>query len=397
MREQFSTNTRIRSGQLLSRRSFVGGLALGVTVLGAAGLSGGLLAACSGQGTETGSATDTGSTGGRTLRLTTEGVPASLDPNFVFDGTSGGIIKATTAALFRIGADGIAHPDLADTYEISDDGLVYTVTLKETSWASGSPVTAHDFVFSWKRLADPANAFGLSYLLSAAGVKNAGAILAGEKPVDDLGVVALDDKTLEITLEHPTPYVERVLSNVSFYPIEQAFFEAQGGAWGTSPETYNANGPYKLSSYQPGSTITELVKNPDYYDADKVPFDKLTFQVITDTQQTLLAFLDDEIDIASVAGDQINLYKDDPRLVQVLSGQVYYLALNTIIPGLESPKLRQALGLAIDKDYLVESILNDGSVAAAGFVPRNYAFDSQGTDFRDVAGVYQVADKEKAA
>jgi oligopeptide transport system substrate-binding protein len=397
MEEQHADNRNIPFARTLSRRSFVRNLALGTTAIGVAGLTGGLLSACSAAASETDGAGGTSASQGRTLRLTTEGTPASLDPNYVFDGTSGGIIKATTAALFRIGVDGIAQPDLADTYETSDDKLVYTITLKETSWISGSPVTAHDFVFSWKRLADPANAFGLSYLLSAAGIKNAAEILAGEKPVDDLAVVALDDKTLEITLERPIPYVERVLSNVSFYPIEQAFFEKHGSAWGTSPETYNANGPYKLSSYQPGSTITELVKNPDYYDADKVPFDKLTFQVITDTQQTLLAFLDDEIDIAFVAGDQINLYKDDPRLVQALSGQVYYLALNTIIPGLESPKLRQALGLAIDKDYLVTNILNDGSVAAAGFVPRNYAFDSKGTDFRDVAGIYQTVDKEKAA
>jgi oligopeptide transport system substrate-binding protein len=380
-----------------SRRSFIGGLATGAAVLGIAGLTDGLLAACSTAVPKTDGAGGNNTSQARTLRLRLGGVPSGLDTNYVFDSNSNYIVNATTTALFRIDKDGLAQPDLAESYEVSEDGLVYTFTLRKSTWTSGSPVTAHDFIFSWKRLADPANAFGNSYFLSAAGVGNAAEVLAGERPVDDLAIAALDDKTLEITLERPVPYVERILANSNVRPIEQTFFEVQGDAWGTSPETHNANGPYKLSSYQPGSTIIELVKNPDYYDADSIVFDKLTFQVITDSQQITLAFLNDELDIAEVSGDQVALYEEDPRFVQALIGQTFYIALNTIIPGLDSPRLRQALGFAIDKEYLVENILSDGSAVAVGFVPRNFAFDSEGTDFRDVAGTYQVADREKAA
>jgi oligopeptide transport system substrate-binding protein len=391
MREQQRANP-----PLLTRRSFVRGLALGTAALGAVGVSGGLLAACV---SPSGSADNAGSgdsTQGRTLRLRLEGVPSGLDTNYVFDSNSNRVVNATTAALFKIDKDGLAQPDLVRDYEISEDGLVYTFSLKEAVWTSGSPVTAQDFIFSWKRLADPANAFGNSYFLSAAGIKNAAEVLDGTRPVDDLAIAAPDERTLEVTLERPVPYVERIFANSNVRPIEQEFFEAQGVTWGSSPETHNANGPYRLSSYQPGSSIIELAKNPSYYGADEVAFDKLSFQVITDSQQLTLAFLNNELDIAEVSGDQVSLYEGDPRFVQALIGQTFYIALNTIIPGLDDPRLRYALGLAIDKEYLVENILADGSVAAAGFVPRNFAFDSKGTDFRDVAGTYQVADREKA-
>jgi oligopeptide transport system substrate-binding protein len=383
----------------ISRRDFLRNLALGSTIISFTGISGAFLAACASEAPHDVTLPDSDvplAGSGRTLRLRLEGVPSGLDTNYVFDGNSNRIVNATTPALFRLDKDGIAQPDLVDTYTKSADGLTYTFTLKDAVWTSGSPVTAHDLVYSWKRLADPANAFGNSYFFSAAGIQNAVDVLAGDKPVDDLAIRAVDDTTLEIVLERPVPYVERILVNANLRPIEQAFFEAQGANWGTSPETHNSSGPYKLSFYQPGSPSIELVKNPDYYDADKIVFDTLTYQVITDSQQLVLAYQNGEVDIAEVSGEQVTLYEDDPEFVQVLRGQTFYVALNTIINGLDSPKLRLALGLAIDKEYLTQNILDDGSTPVHGFVPWNFAFDSKGQDFREVAGTYQETNRAEA-
>jgi oligopeptide transport system substrate-binding protein len=383
----------------IDRRTFIKNLALaGATVTVAAGSSS-LLAGCG--SSETGADADAEANApitsdGQILKLALSGEPSGLDTNYVFDSNSNRIVNPTTPALFRLDSNGIAQPDLTASYTISDDKLIYTITLKDAVWTSGAAVTAHDFVYSWKRLADPANAFGNSYFLSAAGIVNAAKILEGELPPDDLAVQALDDKTLEITLERPVPYVERILVNSNVRPIEQTFFEAQGAAWGTSPETHNSAGPYKLSFYEPANPTIELVHNPEYYDSDKIPFDGLHFQVITDNQQQVLSFENGDLDIVELSGDLVENYLEDPRFFSSLRPQLFYIALNTIIPGLDSPKLRQALGFAIDKEYLASNILKDGSIAAHGFVPVGFAVDSQGRDFREVSGEFQLTDKAKA-
>jgi oligopeptide transport system substrate-binding protein len=332
----------------------------------------------------------------RILKLQIDGEPSSLDVNYAFDGNSNQIVTATTAALFRIDKDNEVVPDLVDTYTKASDGLSYTFVLKDTKWTSGSPLTAHDFVFSWKRLVDPDGGFGNAQQLSAAGILNAAEIIAGEKPASALGVEALDDKTLKVTLDHPVPYVERIFRNTNVRPIEQAFFEAQGSNWGTSPETHNSCGPYKLSVYQAATPSIQLAKNPDYYDAESIPFDEVHYQVITDAQQALLSFQNGDLDILELRGDQVELFGDDPTFYSVLRPQLFYIALNTRLPGLDSPKLRRALGLSIDKDYLVSNILKNGSIPAYYFVPWDFAFDSKGEDFRDVGGTYQQVDREEA-
>jgi len=383
----------------LSRRGFVKTAVTGIALV-AAGGSGALLGACEGTtdggaGTEGGG--ETAATGAeRILKLRIDGEPGSLDTNYAFDGTSNTIVNATTSSLFRIDKNNEVVPDLVDTYTTSDDGLIYTFVLKETTWTSGAPLTAHDFVYSWKRLVDPDGGFGNAQQLSAAGILNAAAIIAGEKPASTLGVEALDNTTLQITLDRPVSYVERILRNTNVRPIEQGFFEAQGANWGTSPQTHNACGPYQLSVFQAATPTIELIKNPNYHDASKIPFDGLRFQVITDAQQALFSFQNGDLDILELKGDQVELYEDDSTFHSELRAQIFYIALNTQLPGLASPKLRKALGLAIDKEYLTTNILKNGSVPAYYFVPYDFAFDSKDGDFRTGAPLYQQVDKGEA-
>jgi oligopeptide transport system substrate-binding protein len=381
-----------------SRRNFI----KAATGVGSLVLVGGLLptflTACSNSTTATeatGGDTGAESGSGRALRLALSGEPGSLDVNYGFDGNSNTVINATTAGLFRIGEGGEVVPDLVDTYEKSADGLLYTFTLKKTTWTSGAAVTAHDFVYSWRRIADPAGGFGNAQQLSAAGIQNAAAILEGELPPDDLGVEALDDLTLQVTLERPVPYVERIFRNTNLRPIEQNFFEAQGANWATSPETHNACGPYRLSVYKTATPTIELLKNTGYHAADSIPFDSLIFQVITDSTQALLAFQSGELDVLELSGEQVEIFKEDPTFHSELRPQLFYIALNTIIPGLDYAKVRQALSFVIDKESLVDNVLKNGSRAAYYFVPWDFAFDSTGTDFRELSGDYQKLDVAK--
>ena len=190
----------MRFERRISRRSF----------LAAAGVSAAALAltACGGSSStaastaaSTGASSAAGTAAGGTLNIMLETEVQSLDPQIATDGTSFEVIADYTDGLMQMDADGAAVPALAETYDISEDGKTYTFHLRDTKWSNGDAVTAADFVFGWQRAVDPANASEYSYMLSDIGqVVNAAQIIAGEKPVTDLGVTAVDDKTLEVQL-----------------------------------------------------------------------------------------------------------------------------------------------------------------------------------------------------
>ncbi len=162
------------------------------------------------------------------------------------------------------------RPAIAETYDISEDGKTYTFHLRDAKWSNGDAVTAADFVFGWQRAVDPATASEYSYMLSDIGqVVNAAEIIAGEKPVTDLGVTAVDDKTLEVQLNVPVSYFLSLMYFPTFYPVNEAFYNTCADTFGTSPDTVLSNGAFMLTDYQPAATAFELVKNPDYYDADQ--------------------------------------------------------------------------------------------------------------------------------
>lgn len=196
----------MRFDRRISRRSF----------LAAAGVSAAALAltACGGSGStaastaaSTGASSAAGTAAGGTLNIMLETEVQSLDPQIATDGTSFEVIADYTDGLMQMDADGAAVPALAETYDISEDGKTYTFHLRDAKWSNGDAVTAADFVFGWQRAVDPANASEYSYMLSDIGqVVNAAQIIAGEKPVTDLGVTAVDDKTLEVQLNVPVSY-----------------------------------------------------------------------------------------------------------------------------------------------------------------------------------------------
>ena len=321
----------------------------------------------------------------KVLNVMVEVEVESLDPQVATDGTSFEVIANYTDGLTQMDADGAAVPAIAESWDVSEDGTIYTFHLREdANWSNGEPVTANDFVFAWQRAADPALASEYSYMLSDIGqIKNAAAIIAGEMDKSELGVKAIDDKTLEVTLEVPVSYFLSLMYFPTFYPVNQAFFEGLAdGTFGTSPETVLSNGAFVLTSYEPAALSFSLTKNADYYDADKVQLDGLNYQVIKDSQQAYMSYQNGDLDIVMLSGDQVEQVEGDPELNITGAGYLWYLTLNMHdVPALNNQNMRLALSNAVNRASIVGDVVKDGSVATYTAVPPQFAAGPDGSDF----------------
>lgn len=312
---------------------------------------------------------------------------ASLDPNIATDGTSMEVIASLQEGLVTRDANGDFVGAAAESYETNEEETVYTFKLREDAvWSNGTPVTANDFVFSWQRLADPATAAEYSFILDTAGVVNAAAVTAGEVDPSELGVVALDDYTLEVTLDRATPYFLSLMAFTPFFPINQEFFESTDGQFATSVETTISNGAFVLSSYTPAGATTELVKNNDYYDADAISLDGIRFQVIKDSQQAVLAYQTGQLDLTNISGEQVMLFAQDPEFQSIEQGYMWFLSPNGEQEDLANQDFRLALAKAFNRETITENVLKDGSIPATFFVPQGLADAPDGNDYRDFAG-----------
>ena len=323
--------------------------------------------------------------GGNILNVMVEVEVASLDPQIATDGTSFEVIADFTDGLMQMDASGKAVPAIAESYDVSPDGLTYTFHLRQdANWSNGEPVTADDFVFGWQRAADPATAAEYSYMLSDIGqIKNAADVLAGTKPVTDLGVSAVDAKTLKVELNVPVSYFDSLMYFPTFYPINRAFYEGlEVGTFGTSPETVLSNGAFKLESYEPATLSFSLVKNPDYYNVANVKLDGLNYQVVKDSQQAFMSYQNGDLDIVKLSGDQVDQVSGDPELNVVGAGYMWYLTLNgNDVPALANVNLRLALTNAVNRAAIVTDVVKDGSVATYTAVPPQFATGPDGSDF----------------
>ncbi|WP_343715673.1 peptide ABC transporter substrate-binding protein [Inquilinus sp.] len=261
-------------------------------------------------------------------------------------------------------------PGAAESWTVSDDGKTYTFKLRaDGKWSDGTPVTAGDFVFAWKRLLDPKTASPYGYFIDR--VVNAKEIRLGQKPADALGVKAVDDRTFEVSLVGPTPYFLSTLTHHSTFPLSRANVEKFGDDY-LKPGNLVSNGAYMLAEAVPQSHV-KLVKNPSFHDAASVKIDTVRYFVTEDVDAELQRFKAGELDYTyTIPGQQI------PELKQTVPDQVriapyvgtYYYAINlTHEPWKSHPELRRALSLAIDRDVLVNKITQGGELPAYTFVP----------------------------
>jgi oligopeptide transport system substrate-binding protein len=310
----------------------------------------------------------------------------SLDPQQATDGTSFEVIANYTDGLMQMDADGQAVNALCDHYELSDDGCTYTFYIRDdANWSNGTPVTAADFVFAWQRAVDPAVASEYAYMMSDIGqIKNAAEIIAGTKDKSELGVTALDDKTLQVELNVPVSYFLSLLYFPTYYPVNEEFFNSCGDTFATSPETVLSNGAFVLDSYEPAATAFHLTKNESYYDADRISLSGISYQVIQDSQQALMSYQTGALDTTLVNGEQVDQVKDDPEFQAIGAGYLWYVSPNIdAVPELANLNIRLALTNAINREAITEDVLKDGSAATYTAVPMDFAAGPDGSDFSE--------------
>lgn len=320
---------------------------------------------------------------------------SSMDTGLATDGTSFEAIASVLEGLYQLDGAGNTIPGMAVKEEISEDGKVRTFTLRDAKWSDGQPVTANDFVFAWRRLANPKTASEYAYMIGVAGVKNAEAVMSGEKPITELGVTAVDDKTLKVELDYPVPFFDQLAAFPPFYPIREDFYDKYKEQYALTPEAILSNGPFKMVEWNQGANYT-MVKNDQYYDADKVKIDGLNFQVVKDAQSAMVAFDQGNVDYVKLTGEMVDQYKESPEFMNTLGGYLWFVSPNQKVPGLENANLRRALALSFDKEQIAEHLLKDGSIAANFAIPVKLAVGPDGKDFRETTPSYLNVDKAKA-
>lgn len=308
-------------------------------------------------------------------------------------------INACYEGLYRMNADQKLEPaGAAEMAEVSDDGLVYTLKLNEDAkWSNGDPVVADDYVFGWQRTIDPKTASEYAYLFEC--VKNGPAITAEEKPATDLGIKAIDDYTLEITLEQATPYFEYLLAFTNFFPQNQEVFEKYGSDYAMKSENAVYNGPFTLADFDgPGSdTEWAYVKNEEYWDKDTVKLDKVNVNVVKVDSTALNMFQDGQVDDTPLAGEMAQQMSNDPQYVVHELGSTYYLEMNQREE--DSPflneNLRKAFAYSIDRESFVTNILANGSTATDNLIPKKLVYNDDNKDFvEDVSNKVEYSEKK---
>ncbi|MCK4451761.1 MAG: peptide ABC transporter substrate-binding protein, partial [Anaerolineae bacterium] len=289
--------------------------------------------------------------------------PPTLDIQLATDTTSHLIIHQCIEGLFEYRGDGSIQPMGATGFTVSDDGLVYTIKLREDAvWSDGVPVTAQHYEDGVVRLMLPETAAEYAWLMYD--IEGAEEFNTGE--IDDpelLGVKAVDDYTFEVTLKAPTPYFETVLPFSTFYPVRLDLVEQYGDLW-TEPGNYVSNGAYLLDYWDHEAEVG-LVKNPTYWNAGNVKIEKITFPIIVEKATSLALYENDETHTSGEAGYPS---EDMPRILAdpVLSKElrilprpgVYYVGLNVLAPPTDNVLVRKALASAIDRKAIIENVLN---------------------------------------
>ncbi len=325
----------------------------------------------------------------------------SADLSLATDTISFSALNNVYEGLYRLDADSKPEPaGAAELAEVSEDGLTYKLKLREDAkWSNGEPVTAADYVFGWQRTVSAETGSEYAYLFAP--VTNAEAITAGEKDASELGIKAVGDYELEITLTTPTPYFQYLLAFPSFFPQSQAVVEDNGDQYASTSDNAVYNGPFVLAGFDGPGTDTEwsYEKNDQYWDKETVKLDTINVSVVKESSTSLNLFQDGQADDVILTGELAQQMANDEAFVSEPLARTSYIELNQREE--DSPfrneDLRKAISYAIDRDALVTSILGDGSLASTGLIPKGMTFNpTDNTDFVDEAESVIEYNQEKA-
>lgn len=304
----------------------------------------------------------------KTLHRGNRTEPDSLDPHLATSQYEYEIVGDQFVGLMTENAAGDPVPGAALGYRASEDGLVYTFRIRPHLWSDGTPVTAQDFVYSFRRVLDPKTAAQSAAVLYP--IRNAQEVSAGKLPPEKLGVRALDDETLEITFHIQVPYIAQLLTHNVSYPVPRHVVERLGSAW-SKPGNAVSNGPYLLKEWLPNDHIL-LAKNPRFYDAARVGIERVYFYPTEDYAAALKRYRAGELDMnIGVPSQEIGWVKES--LPESLHLAPYldteYVVFNTTQKPFNDVRVREALSLAIDREIVAGRVMRGGELPAYAFVP----------------------------
>ncbi|MDX5594313.1 peptide ABC transporter substrate-binding protein [Pseudovibrio sp. SPO723] len=291
----------------------------------------------------------------------------TLDPQLNSDVSGSEVMRDLFEGLMNEKADGSLEPGVAESYTVSDDGKTYTFHLRDALWSDGKPVTAGDFVYAWQRLADPETASEYAWYMELMGIENASAVVKGEADPSELGVKAIDDKTFEVKLINPLPYFPAMTVHSSTFPSPQWAIEEHGQNW-TKPGNMVSNGAYVLTEYAPGEKLVRE-RNVNYWNNEETILDKSVALIINDEAQALTRYLAGELHKTEVPTGQYprlkEQYPDQATAVPYSCSYFYWLNMSDKGPeALKDVRVRKALSYAVNRDVIVDRIMQGGQTAA---------------------------------
>lgn len=329
----------------------------------------------------------------QTLNINLSSEPPTFDPQQAQDSTSNAILKLMYEGLTRQNAEtGQAEEGVAESWDISADGLVYTFHLRDSQWSNGDPVTANDFAFAWERVLDPNAEQAAPYAYQLYYIKGAEDFNTGKiTDFSQVGVNVIDDKTLEVTLANPTPYFLGLLSFYTYYPVHSSV--ANDPKWATTVDTQITNGPFTLTEWTTGQSLA-VTKNPSYYAADDIKAQTINFSIVNSGATELLSYKNGELDraggpIGDIPTEQLPIVEKELPNEFARKGisSVYYYQFNITEKPFDNVKIRKALAMAIERQPIIDNITLGGQLPAFGFVPPG--IQSDGEEYRA-----QVADSQ---
>lgn len=316
--------------------------------------------------------------------------PETIDPSLNSTADAGNMIMEAFETLLIVDSENKITGGQAESYDVSDDGLTYTFHLRDgLIWSDGTPLTSADFVYAWKRLADPATAapYGVDMLGNVKGYKE-----ASEGNLDVLGVSSPDDKTFVVELSAPCVYFPKLVTHTSMVPVKKEVIEANGEHWTLKPETYVSNGPFKMIEWVPGSHIT-FAKNENYWNADKVTVNTLKFVLMEDSNAAYSAYQTGEISLCKyVPTAEIPRLRDHEDFHLDPKQATSYISFQTQKELFDNPDVRRALSLAIDRDYVADIVMDGTASPATNFVGPGISDAKNGSFFEDVTRVKNGGD-----
>ncbi len=319
---------------------------------------------------------------------------STLDVAKDMSAVSANAMNSLFDGLFRYNDKDQPELALAQEYKVSEDGLTHTFILRDAQWSNGDPVTAHDFEYGWKRVMQEKGPY--ISLFELASLLNVNKILDGEMKPDDLGVKAIDDKTLEVKLSVPSPMLEMLLALPIFMPHNQKFVEQAGEKYGLEYDKVLSNGPFVMTDWKHDQSW-QYKKNDRYWDAENVKLEEINVFVVKEGSAAVNLFDTGKVDRAvNLSPFDVTGYEGSEHFIKMATTSNSFIRLNPDFAPFKNENIRRAISMAVDRESLTSIVLNDGTIPSYGIVPANFAISPDNMYFRDVNGDLSKDTKEEA-